>query len=101
VLAPHGDSDPNYDHRKRRQQTSWRDAIDTAADDRGCFEHANFSLPTPLDQPTIRQSQPIIPRWERLTQPAREHEMIPSADAKGWICSIEKKKSFMSVGPRS
>ena len=75
MLAPHGDSDPNYDHRKRRQQTSWRDAIDTAADDRGCFEHANFSLPTPLDQPTIRQSQPIIPRWERLTQPAREYGM--------------------------
>jgi hypothetical protein len=32
---------------------TWRDAVDTAADDRGCVEHANFSLPAPLDQPNM------------------------------------------------
>jgi len=56
----HGNANSYHDQRKRREQASRRDAVDTRADDCRCFVHGrDFPFAYPLDGPQTAGVNPL------------------------------------------
>jgi hypothetical protein len=76
-LMLHGDADSDHDHCKRRQQTPWRNAVHTGANDCRCFVHGRRSPFTyPLDGHLLRKVNPLF--------------------SSGAICSCQSHDTFHS-----